>query len=418
MGKNIGVKISCSGGAPSAYRTRSCVGGATRAPTNKQGGAMNKAVGISTIVKKIKDGGVPGHTTYQLLVDTSRCKKCKNIYAVAGETLHSQSLTMPPAWNIENTRESMHQMGSSVGPGNKALYHIQPLLQYDSYLTIGDSPAKGALSSLHMTTPLANWTDGTGINVQNGAIFFSNPSHGPITMQTVVAQLTIRTGRPFSAAALVNGKETRGMGWSNYLTWAYRPKNAGTGVRTKIKQMGWSDAADSGHGMHGMDTFQLIVDTSACAKCKNIYAMAGNKHKYGSMVMPPAWQFRSAQFGTDLGPPNPVFYKIQPQLKFDSWITIGTGGVWSQRPTLSDTGLTLSSWDNSHGLSVDDGLIFFMKPADGPQTRQTVVAQITVPTGKPWKAQALFQGQTRAREGVWDDFLTWNYTPEPASSGH
>ena len=50
--------------------------------------------------------------------------------------------------------------------------------------------------------------------------------------------------------------------------------------------------------------------------------------------------------------------------------------------------------------------IFFMKPADGPQTRQTVVAQITVPTGKPWKAQALFQGQTRAREGVWDDFLT------------
>ena len=41
------------------------------------------------------------------------------------------------------------------------------------------------------------------------------------------------------------------------------------------------------------------------------------------MVMPPAWQFRSAQFGTDLGPPNPVFYKIQPQLKFDSWITIG-----------------------------------------------------------------------------------------------
>ena len=51
----------------------------------------------------------------------------------------------------------------------------------------------------------------------------------------------------------------------NYLTWAYRPKNAGTGVRTKIKQMGWSNAADSGHGMHGMDTFQLIVDTSACA---------------------------------------------------------------------------------------------------------------------------------------------------------
>ena len=46
MGKNIGVKISCSGGAPSAYRTRSCVGGATRAPTNKQGGAMNKAVRI------------------------------------------------------------------------------------------------------------------------------------------------------------------------------------------------------------------------------------------------------------------------------------------------------------------------------------------------------------------------------------
>ena len=52
----------------------------------------------------------------------------------------------------------MHQMGSNIGPANKALYHIQPLLQYDSYLTIGDSPAKGALSSLNLDNPFANWT--------------------------------------------------------------------------------------------------------------------------------------------------------------------------------------------------------------------------------------------------------------------
>mgnify|MGYP004288359475 CR=1 FL=1 len=44
------------------------------------------------------------------------------------------------------------------------------------------------------------------MDVKNGAIFFPNPAQGPTSRKTLIAQLTLASGKPWTASAVVTGK--------------------------------------------------------------------------------------------------------------------------------------------------------------------------------------------------------------------
>ena len=81
-----------------------------------------------------------------------------------------------------------------------------------SPLQIGmEGPAlqSGALSTIGIE--LGDWTEQAGINFENGAVFFMDPTNGATEQPVVFAQLTVRAGSRFQGSLSAQGK-TRGGG--------------------------------------------------------------------------------------------------------------------------------------------------------------------------------------------------------------
>jgi hypothetical protein len=143
---------------------------------------------------------VVGYTTYQVAAgfDASKVLDC---YAVFGEQDHA--LVVPPA------RQVPTPFGTDMGPVNPVFYAFDPDYEYDSFITIGlDGPAltPGAISSVGID--FQAWTEATGIDSTNGAVFFMDPDHGATTEPVVFMQLTVRLGTRFSGAFSAQGRST------------------------------------------------------------------------------------------------------------------------------------------------------------------------------------------------------------------
>ena len=70
--------------------------------------------------------------------------------------------------------------------------------------------------------------------------------------------------------------------------------------------------------------------------------------------------------------------------QYDSWLTIGsTDG--STGSSISSIGLDFDSWTATHGLSTDNGAIFYMDPDAGPSQSagysNVIIAQVTLTKG-------------------------------------
>eukprot|EP01046_Picozoa_sp_COSAG06_P044819 COSAG06_NODE_6100_length_3109_cov_8.218272_1_plen_91_part_10 len=79
---------------------------------------------------------------------------------------------------------------------------MMPDAEFDSFLTIGlDGPAlqPGSLSTVGLN--LASWSESRGVDSDNGAVFFMDPTHGATTEPVVFAQLTVATGSEMMALA-------------------------------------------------------------------------------------------------------------------------------------------------------------------------------------------------------------------------
>ena len=90
---------------------------ATSRPTKslgEKGDVLPK--GIKTEVRTVKVNGVPGFTTYRLVVDLRGCAKCQNVYSMAGVPGHS--LHFPAVWNAEKTKPPVPlvNMAKNMGP--------------------------------------------------------------------------------------------------------------------------------------------------------------------------------------------------------------------------------------------------------------------------------------------------------------
>ena len=78
-------------------------------------------------------------------------------------------------------------------------------------MTVGtiDGPETGAISSIGV--PFETWSDSMGIDVDNGAVFWMDPEAPTFNRLTIVAQLTTRTGRSWTANMGMQGKSQGGV---------------------------------------------------------------------------------------------------------------------------------------------------------------------------------------------------------------
>ena len=160
-----------------------------------------------TEITNCNEGGIDGHTTFQLslvIKDTVR-----NIYALYGDI--NEPLYLPPAY------QSLNKLNNNIGGINPLLLRINPLSEYDSWLTIGvtDGDNDNLISSIGID--FNSWSDNSGISVQNGAVFVLNPELNIVEgNEYIIGQITVQTQSDFVAIFNAQGKT---IDPSNQKTW-------------------------------------------------------------------------------------------------------------------------------------------------------------------------------------------------------
>jgi len=76
---------------------------------------------------------------------------------------------------------------------NPQFFPINPVSQYDSWITIGiTTGGAGEISTIGIDW--SRWTATTGITTENGAVFWMDPVAAPGEGSIVIGQLTVQTG--------------------------------------------------------------------------------------------------------------------------------------------------------------------------------------------------------------------------------
>ena len=138
-----------------------------------------------------------GWTTYllQIVLPTT----VANVYSLSGTS--ETRLTMPAAYQVPSP------FGVDIGGGNPAFFDSMPESEFDSWVTVGptDGSAVGAISSIGID--FASWTADAGLSVDNGAVFWMDPSSGPGGADPIcLAQITVPEGSTFTAGGVVQGR--------------------------------------------------------------------------------------------------------------------------------------------------------------------------------------------------------------------
>ncbi len=152
-------------------------------------------------VSVISENGIDGYTTYELSLKLK--DHVKDIYSIFGDHIAGE-MFIPNAYQ-ENP------LGSDFG--GVLAYHLQmnPVLAYDSWLTVGitDGNRDGRLSSVGID--FTQWTNHDSLVIDNGAIFSfdSSPDHSllPDGHDYVVAHLTLPNN--MHTNALINAQGNR-----------------------------------------------------------------------------------------------------------------------------------------------------------------------------------------------------------------
>lgn len=145
------------------------------------------------------EGGIDGHTTYQLSVILNDNLNIRNVYALFGDEKQSSEFTIPPAYQSEIS------INNNLGGISDSLSGSFPDLEWDSWLTIGltNGDLDNTLGSVGV--PFGSWTEDSGIDVLNGAVFVMDPEFdSPIGEEIVIAQLTIPNDLPSGADFVVS----------------------------------------------------------------------------------------------------------------------------------------------------------------------------------------------------------------------
>jgi len=147
-------------------------------------------------------------------------------------------------------------------------------------------------------------------------------------------------------------------------------------------------------GIEGYTTYRLSLILNN-PLVKNIYAIYGDDEDddYSPMVIPPAYQ-GDISFNNNIGGITSSLINIVPELRYDSWLTIGiTDGDTENK--LSSVGIDFISWTEDNGITTTNGAVFTMDP-EGIiiQGDEYIIAQLTLPNDYSDEVRINAQGKT------------------------
>ena len=332
-----------------------------------------------------------------------------NLYSVFGNA--ASAMQLPAAFQVDTP------FGADTGGVAPGLIAVQPIAEFDSWLTVG--PTDGTTVS-SVGVDFSSWTATSGLSVADGGVFVMDPTTGG-TGNVVVAQVTQPAGTSGSATMSAQGR----MAGADLLTaddWQCIGATWSWGLTTAVTVV----ATD---GVAGYTTIRLSASLPFGAA--NVYAMAGCTPQTGGggyddcspMSFPAAYQV-APPFGGHVGGVNPAFFGVNVEAEFDSWLTVGmtdnsSPNAIAMSPGLGSSGL--DAWDENTPFSTSDGAVFWMVPSSGPSGADIVFAQLTIPTeayADAGVAMATLQGQNTAGGEDWHmAYVTWSWgTPGHSST--
>ena len=128
----------------------------------------------------------------------------------------------------------------------------------------------------------------------------------------------------------------------------------------------------------GYTTYQLSLTIQPNTNIKNIYALYGdNLHNEGKqMYIPGAYQIKDI-FGSNIGGINENLISINPNSKYDSWLTIDiTDG--DPNNLLSTIGIDFGDWSENNGISIDNGALYMVNPQTYISNTECIIGQLTI----------------------------------------
>ena len=162
-----------------------------------------------TEITHCTDGGIEGHTTYQLSLVVQPNKYIKNIYALFGDNFH-RDMYIPPAYQIDGPFDS------NIGGISSSIISIFPDALYDSWLTIGISDGDNDNKLSTIGIDFNEWSEIKPITTSNGAVFSLDPNEGENKNEYIVGQITIRDNLIDVMTVNVQGKKNNNEIWNEY----------------------------------------------------------------------------------------------------------------------------------------------------------------------------------------------------------
>ncbi len=151
----------------------------------------------TTLTVTAMSASQPGYTTYRVAVQFGA--DAMDVYALFG--VPGDPLQIPPAFQVPLP------FGSNTGPINPAFVSFMPIAEFDSYLTIGiDGPASTPQAISSVGIDFDSWDESSGIDTEDGALFFMDPDHGARNEPVVFLQLTVPSGSRFRGRISVQGR--------------------------------------------------------------------------------------------------------------------------------------------------------------------------------------------------------------------
>lgn len=156
-----------------------------------------------TEITHCNQGGIEGHTTYQLSLVVQPNMNIKNIYAIYGGSDIKKIMHIPAAY------QSTINKGQNIGGVSEYMVTIFPETNYDSWLTIGitNSDPNNLISAVGID--FNSWSESNSMDIDNGAVFVMDPSSTDLSVQgteIIIAQLTVPTQSTSTAIINVQGK--------------------------------------------------------------------------------------------------------------------------------------------------------------------------------------------------------------------
>ena len=178
----------------------------------------------------------------------------------------------------------------------------------------------------------------------------------------------------------------------------------------------------SSGGIPGYTTYELSLQIKR-GDIYNIYALFGDGSDrmpgYGSnMIIPSSYQ--EERFNSNFGGSSDELVRINPNLRYDSWLTLGVINGDPEHK-VSSIGIDFNQWNDENDLIVTNGAIFLLDPNQRMSISEGgdfIIAQLTI--RNDLVKQALFNVQGLLNNGqVWQErYLIYNFHNNHPNIGH